>query len=71
VDRWIVCAVDDPRASSVEDLAAQVEKVTGQTATPGAGPEESFAMAEQFSGDGGRLVSYCWPRIAVAWSILS
>lgn len=56
VDRWIVCAVDDPRASRVEDLAAQVEKVTGQTATPGAGPEESFAMAEQFSGDGGRIL---------------
>ena len=56
VDRWIVCAVDDPRASRVEDLASQVEKVTGQTATPGVGPEESFAMAEQFSGDGGRIL---------------
>ena len=56
VDRWIVCAVDDPRASRVEDLASQVKKVTGQTALIAAAPEESFAMAEQFSGAGGRIL---------------
>jgi dihydrofolate synthase/folylpolyglutamate synthase len=56
VDRWVVCALNDPRASSVEDLAAQVERVTGRTAIRGTGLEESFAMAEQITADGGRIL---------------
>ena len=56
VDRWFVCAVNDPRASSVEDLASQIKRATGEIAIPAAGLEEAFAMAEQMTGDGGRIL---------------
>jgi len=56
VDRWIVCAVDDPRAGNVEDLSAQIEVATGRAAILGDGVENSLAMAEQITGDGGRIL---------------
>jgi len=56
VDRWVVCAVNDPRASSVEVLASQIKRATGETAISGAGLEEAFAMAEQMTGAGGRIL---------------
>jgi dihydrofolate synthase/folylpolyglutamate synthase len=56
VDRWIVCAVEDPRASTVEVLASNIAAATGQTATQCDGPENAFNMAKQKTLDGGRIL---------------
>ena len=56
VDRWIVCAVHDPRSGSAEDLAAQIKSAAGQKVIQGIDPGGAFEMAEQVTADGGRIL---------------
>jgi dihydrofolate synthase/folylpolyglutamate synthase len=56
IDRWIVCALPDPRAADPAMLAATVARVTGHEPEIGARPEAAFALAERLTGAGGRIL---------------
>lgn len=56
VERWIVCEVDDPRASDNADLAALIETVADGTVMQAADPRESFALARRVTAHGGRIL---------------
>lgn len=56
VDQWIVCAVDDPRASSSESLAAQVSSAAGRTAIEAVGPADAFETAQRLTDNVGQIL---------------
>lgn len=56
IDRWIICEVEDPRASKNADLAAKIEKASAGTVVQATDPVDAFKLARRLTIVGGRIV---------------